>query len=108
MATEGAQQRQVTKQGVENLAYAAREVPKDAFGTPLVEISCAAAELIPTQQFGNVTVGPIIVRRWVPDGTDESIAAAIKQTQALCETAVADDRETVTMLLRQSSSGRAS
>lgn len=108
MAEEGAQQRQTSAAGHAAMAIAAREVPKDAFGTPLVEISCAAAELVPTVQYGNVTLGPIIVRRWVTDGTDEHLMEQIRETQKLCEAAVAEDRQTVQALLRQSESGRLS
>lgn len=101
----GPAMRATTRQGQENLAFAAREVPKDAFGTPLVMISCSAAELIATRAYSNVTVGPVVVQRWVPDGTDEHLLDEIRRTQSLCETAVAEERQTIAALLRQSNEG---
>jgi hypothetical protein len=106
MADEGPQQKLVGEQAGKNLAYAAREVPKDAFGSPMVEISAAATELVPTVQYGNVTIGPVIVRRWVPDGEDDYLLKQIHKTQTLCERAVAEDRESVHAMLRGSSEGR--
>lgn len=108
MSEEGPKTRQTTKETLQNLAFAAREVPRDEFGTPLVEISCAASELIATANYSNVTIGPVIVRRWVPDGTDDQLSQHIRDTQALCEAAVAEDRQTVHALIRQSEAGRAS
>jgi hypothetical protein len=76
-------------------------------------VSCAAAELIPTIQYGNVTIGPVSVKRWVPIGfkgftEDEivSIKLAVRGIQSICEEAVAEDRETVHALTRQSQQGR--
>ena len=79
--------------------------PRDAFNTPMVKISCAAAELIATRQFSNVTVGPVQVTRFVTDGPDEVIQKEIQRTLALCEAAVAEDRQTVAELTRASAQG---
>lgn len=61
-------------------------------------ISCAASELIATRNYSNVTVGPIVVKRMVPD--DDNLKAEIQKTQALCEEAVSEERQTVHAWLR--------
>lgn len=78
----------------------------DSKGLPLIQISCAAAELIPTKQYGNVTVGPIVVKRYVEDNGIDDLKIQIKATQELCEEAVSDDRESVHAFIRQSTEGR--
>lgn len=75
-------------------------------GKPLAQVSCGAAELIPTVQYGNVSVGPIIVKRWVEDDGDDDLKKKVRATQELCEEAVAEDRKTVHVLTRQSEQGR--
>lgn len=74
--------------------------PRDPFGNPMVKIQCSAAELVPTVQFGNVTVGPASVTRFVSAVSPEQISAALKETQEIVETAVAEDRKTVHDLMR--------
>ena len=105
MAGEGPQQKLALDQGNKNSEV--DPVPG------MVLISCAAAELIPTVQYGNVTVGPVSVKRWVPvdfKGFTEdelnSMKLAARQIQSICEEAVAEDRETVHALTRQSQQGR--
>src|ERR1700690_2111994 len=75
-------------------------------GVPYIQITCAAAELIPTVQYGNCSVGPIIVKRWVEDTGVDDLKKEIRATQSLCEEAVAEDRQTVHALTRQSTEGR--
>jgi len=83
------------------------EIPIGANGMPLIKISCAAAELIPTMQYANVTIGPVVVHRYVEDTGDlKDIHAQVRATQSLCEEAVAEDRQTVHALTRQSTEGR--
>lgn len=74
--------------------------PRDPNGVPMVKIQSAATELIPTVQYGNVTVGPVMVTRFVPDGDADHLKAWIKHNQELTEQAVAEDRETVHALMR--------
>jgi hypothetical protein len=74
--------------------------PRDEEGRPLHKISCGAAELIPTVQFGNATIGPVIVTTFVRATTDEELHAEINRVQAICERAVADERQTVAALMR--------
>jgi hypothetical protein len=40
------------------------------------------------------------VHRFVADGDDEHLLEQIRRTQALCESAVAEERETIQILLR--------
>jgi|ERR1700722_1227868 len=75
-------------------------------GKPLVRISCAASELIPTVQYGNVNVGPVSVTRYFDDTTDDDLKKNIRLTQSICEEAVAEDRQSVHALTRQSTEGR--
>ena len=77
-----------------------------ANGKPLIRISCAASELIPTIQYGNVNCGPVAVVRYVEDTNDVNLKAQIRATQTLCEEAIAEDRESVHALTRQSTEGR--
>lgn len=81
-------------------------VPLDSSGVPLVEIWVGAAELIPTRQFANVTVGPVGVRRWIAFTDIDNLKQEISNTQTLCEEAVAEARQSLHALLRQSDSGR--
>lgn len=80
-------------------------------GEPLVKISCAAAELIPTVQFGNAVVGPVQVTFFATkDGStiflEEGIAKAVSFGQRVCEAAVAEDRETIHLLTRAAAQGK--
>lgn len=75
--------------------------PRDENGKPMIKVSCGAAELIPTVQYGNVTVGPVIVTCFVPDRDDDAdLLAQINRVQSVCERAVADERQTVAALMR--------
>jgi hypothetical protein len=74
--------------------------PRDENGVPMIKIQAAAAELVPTVQYGNVTVGPVMVTRFVPDGDADHVKAWIKHNQELVELAVAEDRKTVHDLMR--------
>jgi hypothetical protein len=76
-------------------------------GVPMVKISCAAAELIPSVQYGNVTVGPVQITFFASaDGealfNKDGIKRAISLGQQTCEGAVAEDRLTVHALIRSS------
>lgn len=74
--------------------------PRDENGVPMIKIQAAAAELVPTVQYGNVTVGPVMVTRFVPDGDVDHVKAWIKHTQEVVETAISEDRKTVHDLMR--------
>jgi hypothetical protein len=105
MAEEAAQQK-LTQQQSELKSFGDDGIPQDENGWPLVQISCAASELVPTKQFSNVTIGPIVVKRYIKDGSDEYLLGEIHKTQSMCEKAVAEDRETVHNMIRQSEQGR--
>jgi hypothetical protein len=106
MAEETPQQKQAGANGAANIAAALERFtwPRDAMGTPLVRISAASAELVPTVQYGNATIGPVIVERFVPDGDEEAIKVEIKKLQKMVETAVAEDRQTLHEQIRAQAS----
>lgn len=87
-------------------------IPLGVNGKPLIRISVSAAELIPTRQYANIVVGPITVVRYVDSATgttdeeDSFISQQIHKTQRLVEQAVAEERETVHNMIRQSEQGR--
>lgn len=69
-----------------------------------IQISGAAAELIPTRQYANCTVGPITIKKVISD--DANLRDEIVKIQSLCEDIVSEDRDSVHKLLRQSEGGR--
>lgn len=97
MASETAQQKTVRETAEKALTSVLGKIgtPTDAFGTPMIRITAAAAELVPTVQYGNATIGPVMIERYVPDGPDEEIKSALKATMALVEEAVSEDRQTL-------------
>jgi hypothetical protein len=97
MAQETAQQKAAREAAEKALGAAADKigVPRDPFGSPMVKITAAAAELVPTVQFGNATIGPVMIERYVQDGPDDVVKGEIKRLQAMVEEAVAEDRETL-------------
>jgi hypothetical protein len=100
MAANNAEQK-LSRESAEQRGYGVTQGwPVDAFGSPMVQISCAQSELIPTRQYANVTLGPVQVTRFVLDGDMDSIYNEIRQTQALCDKALAEDRETLHEQLR--------
>lgn len=105
MSAEGPQMRMARDEGVKLIENS--DVHLGINGKPLVKITCSAAELIPTVQYGNCSVGPIVVQRFVEDtGDDKNLKNEIRSTQSLCEEAVAEERQTVHALTRQSTEGR--
>lgn len=105
MSGEGPALKAARENGEKNVVD--QEILLGSNGLPLIKISCASAELIPTVQYGNVTVGPISVQRYVEDTRDiKDLKNEIKITQEVSEAAVAEDRQTVHALTRQSTEGR--
>ena len=49
--------------------------PVASDGTPLLQISVTASELIPTGEYANVTVGPVTVTRFIQDPEDDDALA---------------------------------
>jgi len=83
------------------------EWPRDELGRPMMRVTSAAAELIPTQPFGNVTIGPITVTAFIQDpicGSDDEwkqeARDRIRRVQEVCEESVAEERQTVALLMR--------
>jgi hypothetical protein len=97
MAGETPQLKLARDRGIINLHD--DEIVFDTDGIPLAQIYCSAFELIPTMEYGNVTCGPVIIKRYVKD--DENLRKEIVKTQEYCEKALAEDRKTVYALIRQ-------
>lgn len=70
--------------------------PVDESGVPMVQISFTASELIPTGEYANVTIGPVTVTKFVPDGDDDALATQLNDLAALVESdCIAEQREIV-------------
>lgn len=70
-------------------------VPVDAGGQPLVKISFSVQELVPTEKFANVTVGPATATKYVPDGTQEELAKQIAELAKPVEWALGHRRDQI-------------
>lgn len=105
MAEEGAQQRASLRDG-ENFGGVSMkgndfDWPRDVNGRPMIKLTCAAAELIPTVQYGNVTVGPVSATRFVNDTDDDTeLLGQFNWLQTVCERAVAEERKSIQILMR--------
>jgi hypothetical protein len=100
MAGETAQQKNTLVQAENTNVLGDHDWPRDLFGNPMVKIQCAATELVPTMQYGNVTVGPVMVSRFVIAVNADQIKEAIRETQSIVEEAVSEDRKSVHDLTR--------
>lgn len=105
MAGEGPAMRQALADGEErgNVSLKGDDFdwPRDIRGVPMIKVTCAAAELIPTVQYGNVTVGPVSVTRFVLDlDDDDDLLERINKVQSVCERAVAGERQSIQALMR--------
>lgn len=97
------QQAKVARESIEGAQVESAEWYSHG-GVPMVKIRCSASELIPTVQYGNVLVGPVSVERFVPD--DERLPTFISETQAMVERSVAEERESIQVLMRSNASPR--
>lgn len=70
------------------------------------KITTHAAELVPTIQYGNISIGPIGIVRYIEDTGDENLKSELRATQSICEEIVAEDRKSAHNLIRQSTEGR--
>lgn len=70
-------------------------------GAPLALVTMGAQELIPTVQYGNVTVGPASVTKFVPDDP-EAIEEGLRDCVKACEQIISEERETLLTLIRGS------
>ena len=103
-----------TKTAAHNSVSVNSSVPVGGNGLPMIEIVSQASELVPVAQYANVTIGPVMVRRWVEDpgvsqlaGTDpedfdskqkkvyDAIFSEISTTQAIVQEIISEDREAV-------------
>ena len=69
--------------------------PVDAEGNPLVKISFATAELVPTGNFANVTVGPAQATKFVAVADKESLAREISDLAEPVEWALGHRRDQI-------------
>lgn len=68
-------------------------VPLTADGRPMVNIQMSAAELIPTGQYANVSVGPAKISWWIDpqdpapisDAEKQNVAKALNDIAEICE-----------------------
>lgn len=67
------------------------EVPRDAAGKPLVRVGNGARETIPTVPYGNVTIGPAWVEKWVED-TPKSIESGLEECLKAAEKVLGNER----------------
>ncbi len=58
--------------------------PVDENGRPMAIVIGSVKDLLPTVQFGNVTLAPTIMRP-VPNGTDEELINATREVQRMAE-----------------------
>jgi hypothetical protein len=71
-----------------------------------IKITTHAAELVPTAQFGNISIGPIGIVRHIEDTGIEDLKGKLREIQTICEEVVAEDRDSAHNLIRQSTEGR--
>jgi hypothetical protein len=72
-------------------------VPVDANGHPLTQISFAASDLVPTDDYANVIIGPVTVTRWfaIDPDDDEKVAEKTSELGSVVEGVLAEHREIV-------------
>ena len=106
MAGEAAEVK-LSREQAEKTNVVDHDWPRDAFNSPMTKISVAATELVPTRQYANVTIGPVVITRFVIDtGDDAKLAEEISKAQSVCETAIAEARQSVHKMIQQSTDGR--
>jgi hypothetical protein len=64
-------------------------------GAPMVKISFSVAELVPTEKYANVTVGPATATKFVPDGSEEELSRAIADLAKPVEWALGHRRDQI-------------
>lgn len=104
MASETPQQKIAREAGEHTMVLVERAM--DPFGSPMVRISVAAAELVPTVQYGNATIGPVVVDRFITDGDDDHILGALRSTVKLVEQVVAEERMTLQQQIQARLAGK--
>lgn len=70
-------------------------IPVDGSGQPLIKISFSVQELVPTEKYANVTVGPATATKYVPDGTQEELAKHIAELAEPVEWALGHRRDQI-------------
>jgi hypothetical protein len=95
MAGETAALRATLENAQDPHAVEAPDWPRDVFGTPMLRVSVSQSELIPTAQYANVTLGPVQVVGFIPDGPDDVVKDGLRRLRRLCDESIAEDRETL-------------
>lgn len=71
-------------------------IPVDKSGVPMVKISFASAEKVPTGNYANVDIGPVVAEKYIPDpGDQEELARQIAELAKPVEWAIAHRRHEV-------------
>lgn len=87
-AAPNATERRGKRQSVETVNW-----PVDDDGQPMAQISLAASELIPTGDYANVVVGPVMVTKFVKD---EKLGDRLNELAEVVESdCIAEQRELV-------------
>lgn len=105
MAGEGAAQRATLERADKTNSIDEHDWPRDVFGTPMLRVSVSQSELIPTQQYANVTLGPVQVVGFIPDGPDEQVREGLRRLRRICDESIAEDRQTLYNELQQRAAG---
>lgn len=66
--------------------------PRDAAGNYLAIVTGACSDKIPTVQFGNVVIGPVMIQRPVAAGSLQEVIDAARETQRAAEYVVGVER----------------
>ena len=75
-------------------------------GKPMVKISFSVTELVPTEKFANVTVGPATATKFVPDGSEEDISRAIADLAKPVEWALGHRRDQILQQISGQAEGK--
>lgn len=67
--------------------------------TNVATVSDSLQEVVPTVQYGNVTLGPVSITRTCPD-TPEDVKQTLNEIQDALEQHLADRREDLLLLIR--------
>lgn len=77
--------------------------PRDAQGNYLAIVTGACSDKVPTVQFGNVVIGPVMIQRPVAAGSLQEIIDAARETQRAAEYVVGVERRLLQWALDPSS-----
>ncbi len=67
-------------------------LPMGPNGKPMAIVMVSASNLVPTVQFGNITIGPVTIMRAVIDDGDESVINGARRAARIAEYVVGTER----------------